>query len=271
MLITDLIIGGSSAIIARTINAPLELYRVQRQNPFIPNTTLKDVVKKEGIRYLWKGNATNCIRAFPQFAITYSTYNYISKNTENLIKNNNYRNLFAGGIAGALSQTIIYPLETSRSYLSLQTNKNKYKGILDILTKIPTKKLYRGLPVGIAMHTPWNSIQLTSYSYLSKIINEKYTPNIYTKLFIGASAGVISITCVYPTDLIRRRLQLQGFDKNVPKYNSGIDCFKKIVRTEGIKGLYRGLLTNYPKTIGTFSVQYLMIDYLNNLFTHKIN
>ena len=45
-------------------------------------------------------------------------------------------------------------------------------------------------------------------------------------LFAGGFAGMSAVSYTYPTDLIRRRLQLQGFDKTVPKYNgirSGMD------------------------------------------------
>ncbi len=49
----DLVIGGLSGVISRTLTAPLELYKIQRQNAFIPNSTIRDVLKKEGLRYLW--------------------------------------------------------------------------------------------------------------------------------------------------------------------------------------------------------------------------
>ena len=65
-MITDLLIGGIGGIISRSAVAPIELTRLQMQNRFIPNSTLKDVYTKEGIRYFWKGNATNCVRVFPQ-------------------------------------------------------------------------------------------------------------------------------------------------------------------------------------------------------------
>ena len=52
----DLLIGGLSGIISRTVTAPLELWKMQRQNFFIPNSTFRDVLQKEGFRYLWKGN-----------------------------------------------------------------------------------------------------------------------------------------------------------------------------------------------------------------------
>ena len=46
-------IGG---IVSRSVVAPIELNRIQRQNYFIPNSTLTDVYRKEGFRFFWKGN-----------------------------------------------------------------------------------------------------------------------------------------------------------------------------------------------------------------------
>ena len=43
-------IAAISTASAKTFSAPFELWRIQRQNHFIPNSTIRDVVKKEGIR-----------------------------------------------------------------------------------------------------------------------------------------------------------------------------------------------------------------------------
>ena len=48
----DFIVGGIGGIVSRSAVAPIELNRIQRQNYFIPNATLTDVYKKEGIRFL---------------------------------------------------------------------------------------------------------------------------------------------------------------------------------------------------------------------------
>ena len=73
----DLLIGGISGIVSRTITAPLELWKIQQQNYFIPNSTFRDVLQKEGMRYLWKGNYANCIRIFPQYSCFPATlHNY---------------------------------------------------------------------------------------------------------------------------------------------------------------------------------------------------
>ena len=73
-MLIDLFIGGMGGIVSRTAVAPIELSRIQRQNHFIPNSTLTDVYKKEGLRYFWKGNGTNCVRIFPQLAVNYSIF-----------------------------------------------------------------------------------------------------------------------------------------------------------------------------------------------------
>ena len=85
----DLLIGGLSGIISRTSTSPLELMKMQQQNYFVPNTTFKDVVRKEGIRYLWKGNYTNCIRIFPQYSINFAAFQFFNKKIESHIENEN--------------------------------------------------------------------------------------------------------------------------------------------------------------------------------------
>lgn len=61
---------------------------------------------------------------------------------------------------------------------------------------------------------------------------------------LGSIAGCIGATFVYPIDLVKTRLQAQ---RNVQKYKNSIDCFLKILKVEGIKGLYSGLS---PQLVG---------------------
>lgn len=56
--------------------------------------------------------------------------------------------------------------------------------------------------------------------------------------FLGSIAGCIGATVVYPIDLVKTRMQAQ---KHKALYDNSFDCFKKILRKEGFKGLYSGL------------------------------
>lgn len=61
---------------------------------------------------------------------------------------------------------------------------------------------------------------------------------------LGSIAGAIGATVVYPIDLIKTRMQAQ---RNFEKYKTYMDCIKKVLRFEGVRGLYSGLL---PQLVG---------------------
>ena len=54
---------------------------------------------------------------------------------------------------------------------------------------------------------------------------------------------------MYPIDLVKTRMQNQRTGSYVGElmYKNSFDCFKKVVRYEGVFGLYRGLV---PQLVG---------------------
>jgi len=266
-MLIDLIIGGLSGVISRTITAPLELYKFQRQNSFIPNSTIRDVLKKEGVRNLWKGNGTNCLRVFPQTAINYGIFEFCKQNVFNDIENDKIKNLMSGGVGGGISIMCTYPLETIRSRLSLQTKNSHYNGFLDAYRTIPTRDLFKGLRMSILGFAPFTALSFSAYfTYREYLESQVQWNSDIIKVISGGMAGITAITITYPTDLIRRRLQLQNFDKSVPKYSGILDCIRKINRVEGVRGLYRGLTATYIKLFPTIGIQFLVMERLNHYF-----
>ncbi|KAG0348996.1 mitochondrial aspartate-glutamate transporter agc1 [Podila humilis] len=59
---------------------------------------------------------------------------------------------------------------------------------------------------------------------------------------LGSISGAVGATVVYPIDLVKTRMQNQR-SKVVGEllYKNSIDCFKKVIKNEGVLGLYRGL------------------------------
>ena len=80
---------------------------------------------------------------------------------------------------------------------------------------------------------------------------------------------MFSVTITYPTDLVRRRLQLQGFDSSVPKYNGILDSIRKIFKYEGFFGFYRGLSMTYIKTGPAVAIQFWSIENLNKIINNE--
>tara|TARA_Y100000748_G_scaffold300698_1_gene299615 strand:+ start:6891 stop:7691 length:801 start_codon:yes stop_codon:yes gene_type:complete len=262
-MLPDLVIGGISGMVSRTLTAPLELWKLQRQNSFMPGSTLRAVVQNEGLRHLWKGNGTNCVRVFPQTAINYQVYTLCDEHVFKTVHDGRHRRLVSGAFGGAVSMTLTYPLETVRSRLSLQMNSMHYRGLADALGSIPRKDLFRGLRMSILGYAPFSAISFSTYfTYREYLDSESAIHPDLVKVLAGGGAGITAILVTYPSDLIRRRLQLQNFDKSVPKYTGILDCSSKIVAREGVTGLYRGLVATCVKLFPTIGIQFLVMERL---------
>lgn len=56
----------------------------------------------------------------------------------------------------------------------------------------------------------------------------------YCQFTAGALAGVTELLTLYPLDVVKTRMQLQGANvTGAEKYNNMMDCFRKIVASEG--------------------------------------
>ncbi|XP_054720336.1 mitochondrial glutamate carrier 1-like [Uloborus diversus] len=65
------------------------------------------------------------------------------------------------------------------------------------------------------------------------------------KIINGGIAGIIGVTCVFPIDLVKTRLQNQQVGPQGQKmYSSMLDCFRKTYTREGFLGMYRGSAVN---------------------------
>lgn len=269
MFLQDLLIGGSSALLSRTLTAPLELFKLQRQNSFMPHSTLRAVLKIEGSRYLWKGNGVNCLRAFPQFSVNYAVFEYAKTNIFSSVENIPIKHFLSGGVSGMTALCCMYPLETLRSRLSLQTSNNHYTSVSDAFRKMTFRDMYKGLRMSLLGFGPYNALNFSSYFYLTQQFEQLPIEKNMQKLLAGGLSGLGAVSITYPSDLIRRRLQLQGFDKAVPQYAGIRDCISKIIRDEGVRGLYRGLPATYIKLFPTTAIQFWFIDVCNEKLKKK--
>lgn len=65
---------------------------------------------------------------------------------------------------------------------------------------------------------------------------------------LGSIAGAFGAFMVYPIDLVKTRMQNQRSQRVGERlYNNSIDCARKVIRNEGFRGLYSGIL---PQLVG---------------------
>lgn len=281
MVLDHLFVGCMAGVVSRTCTAPLELYKIQKQNRFIPYSTPLEVLQKEGIRGLWKGNMTNCIRIGPQTAVNFTVFHWSRRTIWEPMFSAEHKkaiHMCSGGLSGAISTICVYPLETVRTRLALQTNNNHYRNITDVFRKMRLSDMYGGMHVGLIGFVPYNALSFMFYHTYKDVFvdvfmhlwrkdigNDDKTINSLSPFLIhilsGGLSGMSAVSITYPTDLIRRRLQLKGFDSSVPTYHGMMDCIRKIYASEGVKGFYRGLGICYVKLFPSMAIQFSVMEY----------
>ncbi|KAH8096183.1 malate-aspartate shuttle [Aureococcus anophagefferens] len=87
--------------------------------------------------------------------------------------------------------------------------------------------------------------------------------SFFPKLATGGVAGMLGVTAVFPVDLCKTRMQ-NGGAGSVQANTRFLDVFRGVLRTEGFRGFYRGLV---PNLVGVFPEKSIKLA-ANDLFRH---
>ena len=196
--------------------------------------------KNEGIRGFFKGNGTNIVRIAPFSAFEFFFYEFYKHVFYSDRSATDFSSkLICGGLTGITASTLTYPLDLIRTVLTINvTEDTKNLGIWSCGKHIYRKDgffgLYRGWFATMIGITPYIAFKMCSFDMLKGFFlpsrNDPYFNLI--NLGLGATAGTIAVTLTYPTDLVRRKMQMSGTEGH-DKFDSLMDCFKKIYQKEG--------------------------------------
>ncbi|CAD8111393.1 unnamed protein product [Paramecium primaurelia] len=180
-----------------------------------------------------------------------------------IIRITTYSSMFAG-IIGKIA---CHPIDTIRAKIQIRQTmmlKIKAEKLISTLAKETLRTeglrgLYKGLGITIIGTGPAYSLYLTTYETSKYLLNQlnfmKDSPNLIS-FVSGMMAETISCIFWLPIDVIKERLQVQSNIK-VFDYKNTFDAIQKILRSEGVVGLYRA----YGATVasyGPFSAFYFM-------------
>merc|ERR1712071_278628 len=228
------------------------------------------VTKEQGFKAFWRGNLTNIIRYFPTQAFNFAFKDSIKAQFPKVDKKTEgFRffmvNVASGGLAGAGSLLIVYPLDYARTRLAsdVGSGKQQFSGLLDCLKKTVASSgiggLYNGIGVSITGIIPYRGVYFGLFDTLSGYNPYQKDENGVIRAaskfgcaqFSAISAGYAS----YPFDTVRRRLQMQSEKpKSEWVYKGTMDCFGKIVKEEGTQALFKGAGANALRTVGAAMV-----------------
>jgi solute carrier family 25 (adenine nucleotide translocator) protein 4/5/6/31 len=275
---TDIFIGGSIGAVAKTAMAPVErvklLLQTMDSNPDVisgkvqPYKGIGDcfsrVHAEQGLAAFWRGNLVNCLRYAPQQGSALAFNDFIN---DNLFPKYDSKTDFwksfgakltAGGLAGGIANTICYPFDFARTRLASDVKKGKgqFNGIM-VMTTVKLQGLtglYTGWSVTVAGAFVYRAGQLGCFKQIQDM-----NPYKKDKGTLGAASAFVAVTMArtvvmpfnYPFDTIRRRMMLQS-EKPIAErlYKGSVHCFSSILKKEGLKGMYKGMVPELFRGVG---------------------
>jgi solute carrier family 25 (adenine nucleotide translocator) protein 4/5/6/31 len=275
----DMVLGGVSGGIVKTGMAPIErvklLLQTQDSNPKIISgeearykgigDCFKRVSAEQGTKAFWRGNLVNCIRYAPQQGSALAFNDAIKRALPKFNPKTDYykdfaSKLIAGGCAGGAANLVCYPFDYARTRLAsdVGSGKKSFDGIADCIMKTiklgGVTGLYRGSAITVAGAFVYRGGQLGLFGQIMDM-----NPYKQDKGMLGVVAAFTCATVArtattpfnYPFDTIRRRMMLDSEKPAAERlYTSGVNCFFKVMKNEGMVGMYKGVIPEMFRGIG---------------------
>ncbi|KAL1518080.1 hypothetical protein ABEB36_001759 [Hypothenemus hampei] len=271
--------GGASGFLTRALCQPLDVLKIRFQlqvEPISKNfkrakyqsvlQAISLIFKEEGPRAFWKGHVPAQWLSISYGLVQFSSYEILIRKAANLTLSPNVVplvNFTCGSIAGSLATIASFPFDVVRTRFVAQSEQLKvYHNMPSALMKICQTEgaivLFRGLWPTVLQVGPHAGAQFMCYRLfedLYKFLNNSESTTLSSSLVAGSLAGFCSKTVIYPFDLVKKRLQVQGFGHARQYFGEHftctglLDCLKRVYRVEGPQGFFKGLKPSLIKAV----------------------
>ncbi|ESP03969.1 hypothetical protein LOTGIDRAFT_212149 [Lottia gigantea] len=164
--------------------------------------------------------------------------------------------MLAGGISGAVCRLLYQPFDVLKIRFQLQVEPiekssqgSKYRSLTQafrvIVKEEGFKALWKGHVPAQILSIGYGGVQFASYEVLTQVLWKLISEDNYNKYkftthtLCGFEAGCLATIFIHPVDVLRTRLIAQGEPK---VYNGIVDASFKIMKHEGFKGFYKGVV-----------------------------
>ncbi|XVE96945.1 hypothetical protein REPUB_Repub02eG0267900 [Reevesia pubescens] len=292
--IQQLIAGGIAGAFSKTCTAPLArltiLFQVQGMHSDVSALSkasiwreASHIINEEGFRAFWKGNLVTIAHRLPYSSVNFYAYERYKSLLQSILCLENQRgnasadlcvHFVGGGLAGMTAASATYPLDLVRTRLAAQRNSIYYRGIWHAFRTICRDEgflgLYKGLGATLLGVGPSIAISFSVYESLRSYwqLQRPNDSTIMVSLACGSLSGIASSTATFPIDLVRRRMQLEGAAGRARVYKTGlVGAFRHIIQSEGLRGLYRGILPEYYKVVPGVGIVFMTYETLRMLLS----
>lgn len=169
----------------------------------------------------------------------------------------------AGGLAGAVGTTLLHPVDCAKTVR--QANPQEFSSVQQalrsLITKGPFGRIYAGVIPAAVGAFPSSALYFGAYESMKSLllVQQQRTSTVDESTFVSrlwvhaaaaASGNILSSAIFVPKEFVKQQLQYQG------------GSLVTVIRTAGIRGLYRGYQATLMRNIPTAALRFVLYEEL---------
>ncbi|XP_063535502.1 mitochondrial thiamine pyrophosphate carrier-like [Cydia strobilella] len=295
--------GAGAGAFTRAVAQPLDVLKIRFQLQLEPIKqgskyssvfqALSSIAREEGLSTLWSGHIPAQLLSITYGVLQFTTFEELTTVCKHanpkFFDSHRHAIIFSNGAVAATVATVLsFPFDTVRTRLIAEQKTHRaYKGFTHAFhTMVRTEgsaALFKGLIPTLGQIAPHAGIQFAIYKLFTDniLIKLKFfhrdtlagtvESSLLANLISGSIAGFVSKTAIYPCDLVKKRLQIQGFQQYRTSFgkqmycNGILDCIKLTIVEEGFLSLYKGYWPSMLKAVLVSALHFAVYDELKHL------
>lgn len=192
-------------------------------------------------------------------------------NTQDEIESPIYHCMIAGGLGGAIGDSVMHSLDTVKTRQQGSPTTTKYKNMINAYRTIMIEEgvrrgLYGGYGAAMLGSFPSTAIFFGTYEFVKRTMIQDIKLNDTLSHLTAGFLGDLASSFIYvPSEVLKTRLQLQGRYNN-PYFQSGYnynglyDAIKTLIRIEGAHTLFFGYKATLCRDLPFSALQFAFYE-----------
>lgn len=274
--------GAGGGIISMLLTYPLNTISSRLQ---VQHTTgnkayqssldaLKKIIDTEGLAGLYSGLDSALLGIAVTNGVYYYFYEWSKAGFERRSKQNavsTLESIISGTIAGAATVLITNPIWVVNTRMATRKHSidendeedgrkpkplNSIQALNNILKEDGLLSLWQGVvPALILVINP--VIQYTVFEKTKNSLEKFRSLGSLDHFFLGAFSKLVATSITYPYIVIKSRMQLRQSSDDSIRYDSVFDGLRKIIKREGVQGLYKGIQSKLLQSVLTAAILFM--------------
>jgi len=293
--------GAVSGVLTRATCQPLDVIKIRFQLQVEPIRGTRagkyhgmlqamwTIIREEKMGALWKGHVPAQYLSVVYGISQFVTFELMTHQVWEVLPPDVIRqhrptvHSVCGGLAGCCATVFSFPFDVIRTRLVAQGEPKLYSGMADAAWKMYQYEsngvFFRGLGATLLQVAPYTGLQFFFYTFfwqMWRLDTRRVSDDVgwVESSVCGSMAGVAAKGIVYPLDLAKKRMQVQGFHQARERFGKVfyckglLDCFRRTVVDEGFPGLYKGFLPSLIKAAATTGLTFCFYEQACRILRH---